>query len=204
MHWTTGQLYMWSHHEEYCLEACCIAIQISEGLGYSNFALHSVCRRCKPHESMAFVWTDSWGSKFYYVITSLANTILLVIMTWFMTPGLNSINKVDHHVSYINSWVIFWYCHPICDIFMTNGLAFNQQGRPAWLLYQPLSHFLIMSPYLWHLCHPIYDTLSCLNQQGKPAWLLYQPLSHFLILSPCLWHLCQPIYDTWSCLQSTR
>ena len=115
MHWTTGQLCMRSHCEEYCLEACCIAIQISEGLGYSNFALHSVCRRCKPHESMAFVWTDSWGSKFYYVITSLANTILLVIMTWAISKKMAlfwdilSTQKAKFQIWYLSEFlVVLW------------------------------------------------------------------------------------------------
>ena len=33
-----------------------------------------VCRRCQPCEFLGFVWTDCWGSKSNYVITSPANT----------------------------------------------------------------------------------------------------------------------------------
>ena len=39
----------------------------------SNFAAYIVCRRYKPCEFLGFVWTDCWGNKSYYVITSPAN-----------------------------------------------------------------------------------------------------------------------------------
>ena len=32
-----------------------------------------VCQRFKPCEFLGFVWTDCWGDKSYYVITSPAN-----------------------------------------------------------------------------------------------------------------------------------
>ena len=40
---------------------------------HSNFASYIVCRRYKPCEFLGFVWTDYWGNKSYYVITSSAN-----------------------------------------------------------------------------------------------------------------------------------
>ena len=40
---------------------------------YSNFVACIVYRRYKPCEFLGFVWTDCWGNKSYYVITSPAN-----------------------------------------------------------------------------------------------------------------------------------
>ena len=40
---------------------------------HSNFAAYIVCRRFKRCEFPGFVWTDCWGNKSYYVITSPAN-----------------------------------------------------------------------------------------------------------------------------------
>ena len=41
---------------------------------HSNFAAYVVCRRYKPCEFLGFVWTDCWGNKSYYIITSPANS----------------------------------------------------------------------------------------------------------------------------------
>ena len=46
---------------------------------YSNFAVYIVCRRYKPCEFLWFVWTDCWGNKSYYVITSPANCSEIVL-----------------------------------------------------------------------------------------------------------------------------
>ena len=40
---------------------------------HSNFAAYIVYRRYKPCEFLEFVWTDCWGNKSSYVITSPAN-----------------------------------------------------------------------------------------------------------------------------------
>ena len=40
---------------------------------HSNFAAYIVCRRYKPCEFLGFVWTNCWGKKSNYVITSPAN-----------------------------------------------------------------------------------------------------------------------------------
>ena len=45
---------------------------------HSNFASYIVYRRYKPCEFLEFVWTDCWGNKSNYVITSPANRTL----TW--------------------------------------------------------------------------------------------------------------------------
>ena len=41
---------------------------------HSNFAVYIVYRRYKPCEFLEFVWTDCWGNKSNYVITSPANS----------------------------------------------------------------------------------------------------------------------------------
>ena len=41
---------------------------------HSNFAAFIVCRRYKPCGFLGFVWTDCWGNKSYYVITSPAKS----------------------------------------------------------------------------------------------------------------------------------
>ena len=49
---------------------CCLAMYV---VFHSNFAACIVYRRYKPCEFLEFVWTDSWGNKSNYVITSPAN-----------------------------------------------------------------------------------------------------------------------------------
>ena len=48
---------------------------------HSNFAAYIVCRRFKPCEFLWFVWTDCWGNKSYYVITSPANSYCSSLQT---------------------------------------------------------------------------------------------------------------------------
>ena len=50
---------------------------------HSNFAAFIVCRRYKPCEFPGFVWTDCWGNKSYYVITSPANYACL-LNWWYL------------------------------------------------------------------------------------------------------------------------
>ena len=45
---------------------------------HSNFAAYIVYRRYKPCEFLWFVWTDCWGNKSYYIITSPANLMTKV------------------------------------------------------------------------------------------------------------------------------
>ena len=45
----------------------------THGFTEDNFAAYIVCRRFKPCEFLGYVWTDCWGNKSYYVITSPAN-----------------------------------------------------------------------------------------------------------------------------------
>ena len=40
---------------------------------HSNFAAQIMCRHYRPCEFLGFVWTDCWGDKSNYVITSPAN-----------------------------------------------------------------------------------------------------------------------------------
>ena len=49
---------------------------------HSNFAAYIVYRRYKPCEFLEFVWTDCWGNKSNYVITSPANRDLFIIDTF--------------------------------------------------------------------------------------------------------------------------
>ena len=42
---------------------------------HSNFAAYIVCRRYKPCEFLGLVWTDCWGNKSDYDITSPANRL---------------------------------------------------------------------------------------------------------------------------------
>ena len=44
---------------------------------HSNFAAYIACRRYKPCEFLGLVWTDCWGNKSYYDITSPANIGLM-------------------------------------------------------------------------------------------------------------------------------
>ena len=49
-------------------------------LFHSNFAAFNVCQRYESCGFPGFVWTDCWGNKSYYVITSPANSSQ--ISTW--------------------------------------------------------------------------------------------------------------------------
>ena len=51
---------------------------------HSNFAAYIVCRRYKPCEFLGFVWTDCWGNKSYYVITSPASSISGDVQLFFI------------------------------------------------------------------------------------------------------------------------
>ena len=51
----------------------CLSVKPCMFVFYSNFAAYIVCRRHKPCEFLWFVWTDCWGNKSYYIITSPAN-----------------------------------------------------------------------------------------------------------------------------------
>ena len=42
---------------------------------HSNFAMYTVCRCFRLCKSLAFIWTNWWGSWSYYAITSQANSI---------------------------------------------------------------------------------------------------------------------------------
>ena len=44
-------------------------------LFHSNFAAYIVCRRYKLCEFLEFVWTNCWGNKSIYAITSLATCL---------------------------------------------------------------------------------------------------------------------------------
>ena len=46
-----------------------------------NFAAYIVYQRCKPCEFLGFVWTDCWGNKSPYVITSPANWALFCTLS---------------------------------------------------------------------------------------------------------------------------
>ena len=63
---------------------------------HSNFAAYIVCRRYKLCEFPGFVWTDCWGNKFYYVITSPANTRVIIqkLQVDGLTKGRKSENVI--------------------------------------------------------------------------------------------------------------
>ena len=62
---------------------------------HSNFAACIVFRRYKPCEFLGFVWTDYWGNKSDYVITSPANKTL-----WHGNILFQSRNLSDLSFSY--------------------------------------------------------------------------------------------------------
>ena len=53
----------------------------THGFTEDNFAAYIVCRRYKPCEFLGFVWTDCWGNKSYYIITSPANMTSILMIT---------------------------------------------------------------------------------------------------------------------------
>ena len=55
-------------HSWHCLWSCMYVVF------HSNFAAYIVCRRYKPCEFLGLVWTDCWGNKSDYDITSPANS----------------------------------------------------------------------------------------------------------------------------------
>ena len=50
-----------------------IVFEVMHVVFHSNFAAYIVCRHYKPCGFFRFVWTDYWGNKFDYVISSPAN-----------------------------------------------------------------------------------------------------------------------------------
>ena len=65
--------YMASQTRSYCLWSHFLFFICSLSVFHTNFAPFIVCQRCKPCEFLGFVWTDCWGNKSNYVITSPAN-----------------------------------------------------------------------------------------------------------------------------------
>ena len=59
----------WLHRQQV------IVCEVKYTVFHSNFAAYIVCRRYKPCGFLGLVWTDCWGNKFNYVITSPANTL---------------------------------------------------------------------------------------------------------------------------------
>ena len=57
----------WLHRQQV------IVCEVMYAVFYSNFAAYIVCRRYKPCGFLGLVWTDCWGNKSNYVITSPAN-----------------------------------------------------------------------------------------------------------------------------------
>ena len=69
MSWQTHKLLTWLHRQTV------IDYEAMYVVFHSNFAAFIVCLRYKPCEFPGFVWTDCWGNKSCYVITSPANTV---------------------------------------------------------------------------------------------------------------------------------
>ena len=63
-----------------------------------NFAVYIVWRRYKPCDFLGFVWTDCWGNKSYYVITSPANCYIWCLFGNFHYWHLNWFEIGDHWV----------------------------------------------------------------------------------------------------------
>ena len=73
---------------------------------HSNFAAYIVCRRYKPCEFPGFVWTDCWGNKSYYVITSPANNCLLFSTAFWMISKITKLAlkyRLFHQISFCHS-----------------------------------------------------------------------------------------------------
>ena len=63
--WMKSNTPTWLHRKQQSVKPCM--------LFHPNFAAYIACRRYQPCEFPGFVWTDCWGNKFKYVITSLGN-----------------------------------------------------------------------------------------------------------------------------------
>ena len=74
---------------------------------HSNFAAQIVCRHYRPCEFLGFVWTDCWGDKSNYVITSLANIDIKIslMLRRFYTLNL----KLACFVCYPKSYQHFFW-----------------------------------------------------------------------------------------------
>ena len=67
LHTSTSNQHTWLHRQT------AIVCEAMYDHFHSNFAAYIVCRGYKPCEFLGFVWTDCWGNKSNYVITSPAN-----------------------------------------------------------------------------------------------------------------------------------
>ena len=61
---------------------------------HSNFAASIVCQCYKPCGFPGFVWTDCWGNKSYYVITSPANTLKTQVKVQNFAPNISDAWKI--------------------------------------------------------------------------------------------------------------
>ena len=68
---------------------------------HSNFAAFIVCQRYKPCGFPGFVWTDCWGNKSCYVITSTANRLEYQNQR-FLVKDMIKKAKIDYYSSQVN------------------------------------------------------------------------------------------------------
>ena len=74
VHNTRGKVWMKQHKKHGFTDNNLLAVKPWLVCCFSNFPACIVCRCYKPCEFLWFVWTDCWGNKSNYVITSPANS----------------------------------------------------------------------------------------------------------------------------------
>ena len=113
---------------------------------HSNFAAYIVCWSYERCEFFGLVWTDYWGNKSYYVITSPANTHTGMVSLWcgswrfffffFFFPQVRSLWKLFwQYTVMIFLWCVFW-CERSGHIAVQNTSDNTHTGMVS-LWYEP-------------------------------------------------------------------
>ena len=128
---------------------------------YSNFAAYIVYRRYKPCEFLWFVWTDCWGNKSYYIITSPANSTLFI-------PFVSR-----RSIIYFNEWSQT----PTYSHARSSGCGRFDQ-RPGVIRFESNDVIWLRNhAYTWMLAQNIWCKQTMVSNTGGP--LTFLVFAHF-------------------------
>ena len=100
---------------------------------HSNFAAYIVCRCYQPCEFLGFVWTDCWGNKSNYVITSPANRPFQMRAWRCITSyPLRGLPYLAYDIMWTPQWWIIWCYTAPCTIWKGLYTIFALPGSSGW------------------------------------------------------------------------
>ena len=96
---------------------------------HSNFAACIVCRRYKPCEFLGLVWTDCWGNKSDYDITSPANYCTELLRIWHKSACLHRL----WHATFVRKSDLLCITNATRWFFFLNWNIYFSEGVIIWI-----------------------------------------------------------------------